>query len=271
MVSALGMGCWAIGGPIARQGSPVGWGASTMTESMRALRRAFDLGVTSSTPPTSTAADTARSSSRGARRRSRDEIVIATKAGYTYVEETREAPGENGDPDYIRWACDESPPAARDGPHRPVPVPPGRVSLGEGGRRTGGVRGTRCRRQGPGDRVEHGQSGAGGVVREESRTARRSSRRSTCSAATTRCWTVCESERPREHRARSARHGHADRESSTQDSSSRRMTYGTAGTSAPASRPSRCAGSRPSATYLRPTAAPWPRVPWPGSGPAARS
>lgn len=38
----------------------------------------------------------------------RDEIVIASKAGYTYVEETREAPGENGDPDYLRWACDES-------------------------------------------------------------------------------------------------------------------------------------------------------------------
>ena len=34
--------------------------------------------------------------------------MIASKAGYTYVEETREAPGENGDPDYIRWACDES-------------------------------------------------------------------------------------------------------------------------------------------------------------------
>lgn len=26
VVSALGMGCWAIGGPHARQGSPVGWG-----------------------------------------------------------------------------------------------------------------------------------------------------------------------------------------------------------------------------------------------------
>jgi len=38
----------------------------------------------------------------------RDDIVIASKAGYTYVEETREAPGENGDPEYIRWACDES-------------------------------------------------------------------------------------------------------------------------------------------------------------------
>lgn len=38
----------------------------------------------------------------------RDEIVIASKAGHTYVEETREAPGENGDPAYLRWACGES-------------------------------------------------------------------------------------------------------------------------------------------------------------------
>ena len=39
----------------------------------------------------------------------RDEIVIANKAaGYTYVEETRETPGENGDPDYLRWACEQS-------------------------------------------------------------------------------------------------------------------------------------------------------------------
>ncbi len=38
----------------------------------------------------------------------RDDIVIATKAGCTYVEETREAPGEDGTPDYIRWACEQS-------------------------------------------------------------------------------------------------------------------------------------------------------------------
>lgn len=111
-ISALGMGCWAIGGPHARRGSPVGWGSVNDDESIRALRRAHDLGVTFF--------DTADVYGCGhseyliskalskALGDVRDEIVIASKAGYTYVEETREAPGENGDPDYIRWACDES-------------------------------------------------------------------------------------------------------------------------------------------------------------------
>lgn len=107
-VSALGMGCWAIGGPHSRQGSPVGWGKVNDDESKRALRKAYDLGVTFF--------DTADVYGCGHSERLiaaalgdvRDEIVIATKAGYTYVEQTREAPGENGDPAYIRWACEQS-------------------------------------------------------------------------------------------------------------------------------------------------------------------
>src|SRR4051794_1272051 len=107
-VSALGMGCWAIGGPHARQGRPVGWGVIDDGESKRALQRAYELGVTFF--------DTADVYGCGHSERLiaealgdvRDEIVIASKAGYTYVEETREAPGENGDPAYIRWACEQS-------------------------------------------------------------------------------------------------------------------------------------------------------------------
>lgn len=107
-VSALGMGCWAIGGPHARRGDPVGWGAVNDEESLRALRAAYDLGVT--------LFDTADVYGCGHSERLiaralgdvRDEIVIASKAGYTYIEGTREAPGENSDPDYIRWACEQS-------------------------------------------------------------------------------------------------------------------------------------------------------------------
>lgn len=94
-VSALGIGCWAIG-------------AVNYEESKRALRRAFELGVTFF--------DTADVYGCGHSERliaaalgdARGEIVIATKAGYTYVEETREAPGEDGDPAYVRWACEQS-------------------------------------------------------------------------------------------------------------------------------------------------------------------
>lgn len=107
-ISALGMGCWAIGGPHARRGSPVGWGSVNDDESIRALRRAHDLGVTFFDTADVYGCGHSEYLISKALSDVRDEIVIASKAGYTYVEETREAPGENGDPDYIRWACDES-------------------------------------------------------------------------------------------------------------------------------------------------------------------
>ena len=44
-VSALGVGCWAIGGPFWEDGKPLGWG-EVDDESLRALHRALDLGVT---------------------------------------------------------------------------------------------------------------------------------------------------------------------------------------------------------------------------------
>jgi aryl-alcohol dehydrogenase-like predicted oxidoreductase len=107
-VSALGMGCWAIGGPHSRQGSPVGWGQVNDEESIKALHRAFELGVTFYDTADVYGCGHSEKLLAQALGEHREEIVIATKAGYTYVEETREAPGENGDPDYIRWACDES-------------------------------------------------------------------------------------------------------------------------------------------------------------------
>jgi len=92
VVSALGMGCWAIGGPHARQGSPVGWGVIDDTESKRALRRAYDLGVTFF--------DTADVYSGGAsevatgrllpKYIARDEVVVATKVNGAMT------PGPNG-------------------------------------------------------------------------------------------------------------------------------------------------------------------------------
>jgi aryl-alcohol dehydrogenase-like predicted oxidoreductase len=107
-VSALGMGCWAIGGPHARRGNPVGWGVVNDDESIRALHRAFDLGVTFfDTADVYGCGHSERLVAEAFKDR-RDDIVIATKAGYTYVEETREAPGEDGSPDYIRWACEQS-------------------------------------------------------------------------------------------------------------------------------------------------------------------
>ncbi|HWM21322.1 MAG TPA: aldo/keto reductase [Ilumatobacteraceae bacterium] len=81
-VSSLGVGCWAIGGPWTFNGAPAGWSEVDDTESVRALRRAFELGVTFF--------DTAANYGAGHSERvlgqafagQRDEVVIATKFGY---------------------------------------------------------------------------------------------------------------------------------------------------------------------------------------------
>ncbi|HAV23808.1 MAG: hypothetical protein A3H45_15175 [Ignavibacteria bacterium RIFCSPLOWO2_02_FULL_55_14] len=45
-VSAVGFGAWAIGGPVMAGSTPIGWGPSDDAESVRALKRAFDVGIT---------------------------------------------------------------------------------------------------------------------------------------------------------------------------------------------------------------------------------
>ena len=45
-VSDIGFGCWAIGGPVTMDGKPDGWGEVDDDESVAAVRRALDLGVT---------------------------------------------------------------------------------------------------------------------------------------------------------------------------------------------------------------------------------
>ncbi len=45
-VSALGLGCWAIGGPWTFDGRQAGWGHVDDGESIRSIQRALDLGIT---------------------------------------------------------------------------------------------------------------------------------------------------------------------------------------------------------------------------------
>jgi aryl-alcohol dehydrogenase-like predicted oxidoreductase len=106
--SAMGLGCWAIGGPFLLDGKPDGWGSIDDAESIAAIRRAIDLGVTFF--------DTADVYGTGHSERvlgqaiegRRDDVIIATKFGYTYDEAGREITGTNTTPDYIRWACEAS-------------------------------------------------------------------------------------------------------------------------------------------------------------------
>jgi aryl-alcohol dehydrogenase-like predicted oxidoreductase len=86
-VSALGMGCWAIGGPWTFNGAPAGWSQVDDAESLRALARAFDLGVTFFDTAANYGAGRSERVLGHAFRQRRDEIVIATKFGYDVNEQ----------------------------------------------------------------------------------------------------------------------------------------------------------------------------------------
>jgi aryl-alcohol dehydrogenase-like predicted oxidoreductase len=81
-VSAVGFGCWPIGDDILEYGRPVGWGSVEDGESIRAIHRDIDLGVTFF--------DTAEVYGRSedilgqAFIGKRDKVVIATKFGRSY-------------------------------------------------------------------------------------------------------------------------------------------------------------------------------------------
>ena len=81
-VSALGMGCWAIGGPWTFNGAPAGWSEVDDSESRRALDRAFELGVTFFDTAANYGAGRSERLLGQAFKTRRDEVVIATKFGY---------------------------------------------------------------------------------------------------------------------------------------------------------------------------------------------
>src|ERR1044071_4831073 len=107
-VSALGLGCWAIGGPFTSNGKPAGWGEGDDDESIRAIRRALDLGVTLfDTADVYGCGHSERVLGRALAGR-RDDVVIVTKVGNVFDEQTRTASGSDVSPAYLRRACDAS-------------------------------------------------------------------------------------------------------------------------------------------------------------------
>ncbi|MGC1377660.1 MAG: aldo/keto reductase [Anaerolineales bacterium] len=107
-VSALGMGCWAIGGPFWAGETPLGWGQVDDAESVRAIRRALELGVNFF--------DTANVYGAGHSERvlaralggMRQKVVIATKFNAVFDEATRQVSGSDASPAGIRAACEAS-------------------------------------------------------------------------------------------------------------------------------------------------------------------
>jgi aryl-alcohol dehydrogenase-like predicted oxidoreductase len=107
-VSALGMGCWAIGGPFWSGETPLGWGAVDDEESIRAIHAALDRGVSFfDTANVYGAGHSERVLSRALAGR-RSQVVIATKFNALFDETTRQVTGADSSPEGIRKACDES-------------------------------------------------------------------------------------------------------------------------------------------------------------------
>jgi aryl-alcohol dehydrogenase-like predicted oxidoreductase len=107
-VSSLGLGCWAIGGPAWRGETPVGWGQIDDQESIRAVRRALEVGVTFFDTADAYGAGHSEAILAEALAGKRDRVVIATKFGNTYDEEAKQLTGSEASEAYIRRACDAS-------------------------------------------------------------------------------------------------------------------------------------------------------------------
>ena len=79
--SAVGMGCWAIGGPSLSGGAQVGWGVVDDSESTRAIHAALELGVSFFDTAAGYGAGHSERVLGAAVKGRRDKVVIATKFG----------------------------------------------------------------------------------------------------------------------------------------------------------------------------------------------
>ncbi|WBB59758.1 aldo/keto reductase [Streptomyces sp. WMMC500] len=108
-VSALGFGCWAIGGEWwDAGGGPLGWGKVDDEESVRAVHRALDDGVTFF--DTADVYGTGHSETVLGRALAgrRDDVVIATKWGNTFDADRRTTISRDLTPGYARRALTAS-------------------------------------------------------------------------------------------------------------------------------------------------------------------
>jgi len=99
-VSALGMGCWAIGGPWTwaqpgREPYPAGWGNTDDEESVRAIHAALDMDVNLFDTAANYGAGHSEVVLGRALKGKRDKVVIATKFGHIVNEEKKTVYGDS--------------------------------------------------------------------------------------------------------------------------------------------------------------------------------
>ncbi|NIM92241.1 MAG: aldo/keto reductase [Anaerolineales bacterium] len=99
-VSAMGMGCWAIGGPWTwaqpgRDPLPAGWGSIDDEESIRAIHAGLDVGITFFDTAANYGAGHSEKVLGQALKVKRHEVVIATKFGHVVNEEEKTVYGDD--------------------------------------------------------------------------------------------------------------------------------------------------------------------------------
>ena len=108
-VSAMGTGCWAIGGPaFEKDGTPIGWGDVNDEDSLAGLNMALDMGITLF--DTSNMYGTGHSESLigQAMKGRRDQVVLSSKFGWVFDPAIRTKLGWDISPEYIRQSLEGS-------------------------------------------------------------------------------------------------------------------------------------------------------------------
>lgn len=99
-ISALGMGCWAIGGPWSMRGSngqlhPAGWGTIDDAQSIRAIQAGIEAGVNFFDTAANYGAGHSEEVLGRALHGRRDQVVIATKFGHMVDTAAKVVHGDN--------------------------------------------------------------------------------------------------------------------------------------------------------------------------------
>jgi aryl-alcohol dehydrogenase-like predicted oxidoreductase len=106
-ITALGLGCWAIGGPFYSGDTPLGWGQVDDTVSLRAIDTAVDLGIEFF--DTAQAYGTGHSEIvLGKALKNKPNVQIATKVGYDIDPKTKQLTGEVVDVGAIKGSIEDS-------------------------------------------------------------------------------------------------------------------------------------------------------------------
>ena len=88
-VSALGLGCWAIGGANSQGKAAVGWHGVDDDESVRAIHRGLEMGINFlDTANVYGCGHSERVIARALEGYRRDDVVIATKFAFVFDEDT---------------------------------------------------------------------------------------------------------------------------------------------------------------------------------------